>query len=514
MTSEDLSYAAIVVGSGAAGTWAAMDLASRGLDVLLLEAGPLEDEQVAEVAREDWPRRYPVQSTSPGFGPATARYFADDLDNPYFAPADAPFAWLRCRHQSGRMNVWARVAVRFGPGDFTPASDGYGEDWPISYADLEPHYPRVEEELAIRGAHDGLSHYPDGVVDATRSMTALEERFKAAIEARWPSRRVIQARVATARFGALIDKARKTGRLTLRGRSIARSVCVGSTSDRAEGVEFFDARTRSAHVARAPVIVLCASSFESTRLLLASRSKHHSRGLGNSSGMLGRAIMDHSFLWRFKGSIAPSAHAQGEEADGVSILVPRFANMDEGRRSYRRGYQLQGVLRERLSEAEVAFWGQVGKKTRERGLAFFNLIASGEVLPRPENRLTVEESKVDAFGVPIPRIELRYGENERLMADDQRSSVREMLMQVPGLEILEEVEPQPPGLSAHELGGARMGSDPKTSVVDPHQRLWDVPNVFVTDGACFPTSPCQNPTLTIMAITARACAFIDASRRS
>jgi choline dehydrogenase-like flavoprotein len=480
-------FDAIVVGSGACGGWAAKELTERGLRVALLEAGPLLPPEGETLPAEPDPRlRRPIQSRSYVFGEATAHLFVDDVDNPYSQPEGKPFDWIRGRQVGGRLHVWAGMSLRMSDRELEAAGiDGVGEDWPISESDLAPYYDRVERFLRVRWSS---------------RLSPGERALAAAVEHRWPTRRVTAPRIALAPPDAMLKTALGTGRLTLRPDSVVSRVLVsGSRADRVRGVAFVDRSTGIEEEVEGRAVVLCASTIESTRLLLNSATPDHPHGLANSSGLLGRYLMDHTFGVGVDGVAAQRPRSRGRQASH-GAAIPAFRNVTEGGvdflRSYTTRLQVGAPVAGRLDRLH-----SLGR----RSPAPFWMRAFGEVLPRFENRVTVDPDRLDAWGIPIAHVECAYGENERRMAADQAGCLREMA-EAAGFEVERvHAEPATPGSSAHELGTARMGDDPANSVLDPFNRAWDVGNLVVADGSCFVSGGCQNPTLTMMALTVRAC---------
>lgn len=497
-------YDAIVVGAGASGGWAAKELTEAGLAVALLEAGPeLSQGSAAGLARAAGTGHQPIQSRSYAFGERTAHLFVDDGENPYSHPDDSPFNWIRGRQVGGRLHVWAGMSLRMSDYELQAAArDGIGPSWPLSYADLAPYYERVERQLRVCGTAERLPQLPDGAFAEPPRLSRGERELKAAVERRWSTRRVTGARIALAPVDATLAAARRTGRLTLYPDSVATRVIVDGDADTARGVAFVECSTHREREIEGRVVVLCASTIESTRLLLNSATADHPRGLANASGVLGHYLMDHTFGVGVDGIAAQRLASAGRQSDH-GCAIPAFRNVTEHDVGFARSY---GV-RLQVHPPVAGGWGRLRARGR-RSPGRFWLRAFGEVLPRLENRVTVDRSKPDAWGIPTVRIECRYGDNERLMAADQAHCLRE-IAEAAGFDVERtHTEPAPPGSSAHELGTARMGRDPASSVLDPHNRAWDVRNLFVTDGACFPTSGWQNPTLTIMALTVRACDHI------
>jgi choline dehydrogenase-like flavoprotein len=459
----------------------------------------------------------------PAYDARTRRFFVDDRENPYTTPPDKPFNWFRGRQVGGRLNTWARVVVRMSDLEFKGARDGGGGvDWPIGYADLAPCYERVEAFLGVLGSADGIASVPDGVFRGPFEMTAAERAFKQAVETAFPARRVIAARVAIDDEGpvpAPLRAAERTGRLVMRNDAVVSRIVVDEETGRATGVEFVDRIGKTRREVRARAVVLCASTLESVRILLNSAGTRHPNGIGNSSGRLGRGVMDHVLL----GIGGPSAgSARGDSLPGgdtarsggsTGFYIPQVSRAGGQGRQFKRGYAMQGGI--------------------GRGPSWY-LMAHGEMLPRDENRVTLSPNRRDAWGIPAAHIEVAWSDNEMKMIEDASLTLRQVAaaagltvrvppsgglldglafrafkrrLQAPSGAFL-------PGSAIHELGGAAMGDSPATSVVDSWGRCWDAPNVFVTDGACFPAGCSQNVTLTIMALTVRACGRLVSELRT
>ncbi len=496
----DAPFDAIVVGSGATGGWAAKELTEAGLSVALLEAGPSLpfDESLREKNASSELSPLPNQSIQArcyAFNEHTRQLFVDDLENPYSHPEGMPFEWIRSRQVGGRMHLWGRMCLRMSDLDFKAASrDGAGEDWPISYADLAPFYDRVERFLEVCGTPEGLPQLPDGPFEQAPQMSAGERHFKAAVEGHWPERRVTGGRIALAADDATLAAAGRTGRLTLFSDAVVSRVLAGK-GERASGVAYVERESGAERELSGRVVVLCASAIESTRLLLNSAGG----GLANSSGALGHYLMDHTYGIGFDGSLPQRTQGSAKRSSFGCAVAP-FRNVREEGLDFLRSYGVELQIYTPVAGA----LGRLRAGGR-RSQGYFWMRTFGEVLPRFENRVTVDPAKTDAWGIPVAHIACSYGENELKMAADQRRTLREMV-EAAGLQIeREHSELAPPGLSIHEMGSARMGSDPTTSVLDPHNRAWDVPNLYVTDGASFTSGGSQNPTLTMMALTVRAC---------
>jgi choline dehydrogenase-like flavoprotein len=550
-------YDAIVVGSGATGGWAAKVLTEKGMKVLVLEAGRQID-PAKDYRMMTWPYelkyrglmpgsvyapRQPIQSRCYAGNEYSAHLFIDDIDNPYTTPDDKPFWWIRGRQVGGRSLTWGRQSYRLSNYDFKAAGrDGYGEDWPISYEDLEPYYDRVEEFVGISGSYEKLPQLPDSKFLPPMAMTCGERILKRAVESRWDDRKIIIGRAAIltrphqgraachycghcdrgcdthsyfSSVGSTLPAAARTGRLTLRPHSVVREIMVDTRSGKARGVRVVDQLTKREYEFSAKVIVLCASTLESTRILLNSKSRQYPDGLGNSSGVLGHYLMDH---WSSGGAagIVPVLRGMAyDHSDGRAngIYIPRFRNIRDKHPKFIRGYGIQG-------RAAIDYYYDFAKYRPGFGAGFkkfvrenpnevsFWLGAFGEMLPRRENRAIIDPNRVDACGIPVLRIECAHGDNEQAMARDAMETIREIADAAGFRVYYSDNSIVPPGFSIHEVGTARMGNDPKSSFLNRWNQSWDVKNVFVTDGSCYVSQGCQNPTLTMMAITARACSYI------
>jgi len=502
-----------IVGSGATGGWAAKVFTEAGLRVVLLEAGGRTEP--ARSAGRPWALE--LRRMAGVFGhssEANANLIPDPAVEPYVTPREHPFRWVRMRGVGGRTLGWSRVLLRMSDREFKAGrDDGASCDWPISYAELAPYYDEVETCLGLYGNADHIENLPDGVFLPAFGLTPAELRLKSVLEGRWPGRRLIAGRgvlddgkgrggssVATTLAAALA-----TGRVELRTDAFVRSLSVDPASGRVKGVSMVDRRSKTSADVRAQVIALCASTIETTRILLNSRGPHYPGGVGNSSDMLGRGLMDHTATFA-RGVLPTGRRVAGRLPSGGAhgFIVPRFRNVERlDGNGFVRGYGIQGSAQR----------ARFGEPLARLGWATFRMTALGETLPRNENRVTLDPMVCDAFGVPVVRIEYAWTENERRMVADARRTIREMVRAAGGVVLSESKAISVPGQAVHEVGTARMGTDSRSSVVDPFNRCWDAPNVLVLDGAAWPTSGWQNPTLTMMALTVRACRHAIASVR-
>ncbi|MEO7274791.1 MAG: GMC family oxidoreductase [Vicinamibacterales bacterium] len=519
-------YDVVVIGSGCTGGTAAWRLCRAGVRVLLLEAGghvsaekSQPDPALVTTLKRAWramvSRRQHTQSLHPAYWVYHPRLFVDDKRHPYSTPEGRPFAWIRGRQVGGRSLTWAGLALRFSPYEL--------QDWPVSYESLAPYYDDVERVMGICGAPDHLPQLPDGAFRGAKPLTTAESLFGARIASRWPDRRVIAARgvdEATqggwslkTSLGSTLALAQRTGLLEIQDQSIARRLLVDSTG-RVSGVEVVDGRTKVCRVIPARTVVVCASTLESVKLLLNSVSKQHRGGLGNSSGLLGRYIMNK--VSRSVTFVMELDHAAplGPLSASESFVIPRYENLGTTTAGLRGGFGMWGAI-QRLAVPQAL------RKADAPGLVFGLLIGYGECLPYVDNQVTLDRAVTDEWGNPTLRIDVRWRENEELMGERIREDLLAMVATAGG-RIIDSPPPalvRPmvervskagaiPGRYVHEVGGARMGTSSADSVVNPYGQLWDSTNVFVTDGACWPTAGWQNPTLTMMAMTARSCDFL------
>lgn len=546
-----MTYDAIVVGSGISGGWAAKELTEKGLRTIVLEAGRPIDPAVDYVEHVlPWEKRYrgmgdrkqveryqPIQGHTGACDEWSSKFFVNDLDNPYSFPEDKPFYWIRGRQVGGRSIMWGRCVYRWSDLDFTAnAREGYGVDWPIRYKDLAPWWSYVEKFVGIQGRRENLAHLPDGEFQTPWPLNAAEQKARDILLEKFGGERVItNARLAVltedhggrqkchlcghcargcitlsyfSSINSTLPAARKTGRLTLRPFSVVHSVIYDPVKRRATGVRMIDANTKQMFDVNAKVIFLNASAMESTRILLNSATSEFPNGLGNSSGELGHNLMDHIMAGGATGTLpwARDRREIGNRPD--AIYVPRFRNVKTKHPDFLRGYGFEGRA-ERAGwdrGSEMPGFGAEFKKSLVGDLGPWEMSFDGfgEMLPRHENYIELDPHLVDAWGIPALRVNCVYSDNEKKMQADMVVSATEMLEALGATNIRPFKEDNPPGLVIHETGTARMGRDPKTSVLNGHNQMWDVPNVFITDGACMASTANQNPSITYMALTARA----------
>jgi choline dehydrogenase-like flavoprotein len=497
-----VEYDAVIVGSGATGGMAAKCLTDGGANVLVLEAGPElspEFQREREKSPEEFElikTRQPVQSRSLLYNRRNCHLFIDDLDNPYTTDGTTAFNWIRSRQAGGRTPIWSRFALRMSDADLkSPNEDGFHGQWPICYRDLAPYYSKVEALLGVSGTVEGVSSLPDGCFLRRRVpeyLLALRQK----LASRFPDRHLIPSREAAANEignipvsdhsdpGATLTQHNRRN-LTFRTNCVAARIEL-DRPNHAQRVVFIDRQTQRWYDVAGRVIVLCASTIESVRLLLASANRYFPTGLGNATGLLGRYLMDHSG--------GPRVVAVGKVQDAKPFsreraYIPRFCNLSGRNENFIRGYGIQADL-----ETDAH-----GKN------AILTLGVFGEVLPYAENSVELDESTRDMAGLAVPKIRFRYRDNEQNMALHAQAALQEIVDALGFRPMITHDGLLAPGTRAHEVGGARMGSNANESVLNPFNQCWDVANLFVTDGSCFPSAGYKGPTLTMMALTARAC---------
>ena len=549
-----MSFDAIVIGSGMSGGIAAKELCERGLKVLILERGndvdpvkdyndmvmPWEYKNNNQVPEEETARDYAVQSQCYAFNETTKNFWVKDSDHPYSTPDDKPFTWIRGYHVGGRSIMWGRQSYRMSQMDLEAnAKDGHGCDWPIRYDDLAPWYDHVEKFIGVAGTKEGLPQLPDGEFIPGWELNDAEKMFKSSIESKFSGRKVIIGRNANlsvaqphhielgrsdcqnrsicergCSFGAnysslsgALPAARKTGNLTLITDAIVHSIIQDPKTGKATGVRVIDQNTKVGKTYEAKIIFLNASTIPTAQILLGSANDANPNGLANGSDQVGRNLMDHMYALSTVGILpnGPDTYYKGRRPTG--IYIPRYRNVTESADGYVRGYGFQGGAQRtggKPRAGEAGLGAEMKGKAHHLGPWLLYISGFGEMLPNPENRVTLHPTRKDKWGLPIPHIECVMGPNEAMMAKQIIADGKAMVEAAGGMVISQATEPGPPGLGIHEMGTARMGNDPKTSVLNKFNQAHEVPNLFCTDGAAMSSSGCQNPSLTYMALSARA----------
>lgn len=546
-------YDAIVVGSGISGGWAAKELTEKGLKVLMLERGQniehIKDYKNAQKEAWDYPHRdlptqtmkenYPVLKRDYPLNEATYGMWANEKDNPYVEKKR--FDWYRGYHVGGRSLLWGRQSYRLNKADFEAnAKEGIAVDWPIRYDDIAPWYDYVERFAGISGSRDGLDVLPDGQFQPPMPLNIVEKDVAARVKKAFKgARHLIPGRTSNMTeakpeegrvncqyrakcwlgcpFGAYfstqsstLPAAVKTGNLTLRPYSIVKEIVYDKDKKRAVGVEIIDAETNQTYVFKSRLVFVNASALNSAWLLMNSATDVWEGGLGSSSGELGHNVMDHHFR------VGAYAEAQGYEDKyhygrrPTGFYVPRFRNWGGDKRDYLRGFGYQGSASRqgwRRGVAELGVGADLKEALSQPGPWQIGMTAFGEMLPYHDNRIYLDSNIKDKWGLPVLAMDVAIRDNEIKMRKDMQQDAVDML-EAAGMSNVNGFEADyAPGMGIHEMGTARMGRDPKTSVLNAHNQVWDAPNVFVTDGACMTSGSCVNPSLTYMALTARAADF-------
>lgn len=540
------AYDAIVVGSGISGGIAAKELAQKGLKTLILERGrkvehvtdyptaglqPWELENGDQVSAEERLAYQKQMRTGYTIKNSTKHWFVKDTQHPY--QEKKRFDWMRGYHEGGKSIMWGRQCYRFSDLDFEAnAKEGIGIDWPIRYKDIAPWYSYVEKFVGISGQKEGLAQLPDGEFLPPMNLNVVEEHVRDRMKKNFKDRILTIGRVAmltqphngrgscqyrnkcirgcpygayySSNSGAL-PVAYATGNCTLRPYSIVHSLIYDRQKNKVVGVNVIDAETKQSYRYFAPIIFLNAGAVNSTAILMNSKSNQFPNGIGNNYDVLGRYLMDHHFLVGAQGWFPQfdDQYVYGRRGNG--IYIPRFRNVKKNDQDFLRGYGYQG------GAGRAAWWrgGPSFGKTLKDHLSKpetwnMNLMAFGECLPYRSNRMTLDTNKTDEWGLPTVTFDAEFKENERKMQKDMIASAVEILEAAGAKSVRPNTTGSYPGLGIHEMGSARMGKDPKTSVLNKWNQVHDAKNVFVTDGACMTSSACVNPSITYMALTARA----------
>jgi choline dehydrogenase-like flavoprotein len=570
------TYYAIVIGSGAAGGMAAHVLTSHGMKVLMLEAGKKLDVD-KELKSMEWPYDHPRRGEMPpghhalSLNEYTIRqppYAADskftkvysyvqgwsgtdysrnivvdEKEHPY---SGTNYAWVRARCLGGKTNIWGRLALRLSDYDFKGKThDGYGEDWPISYKDVEPYYDRVDRYLGISGVKENLPYLPDSLFQRPTRLASAEMTLRTSLKkmnrvltpyragvttdglkhnkyrSRCFGRGACNRRVGGCDIHAAFDSptgliypAMDTGNLTLRTNSIAREILVDNRTGKARGVSFIDSETGRTYEALAKVVVVAASTLESARLMLLSKSGAHPNGIGNSSNHVGHNFCEHVMGPGVTGLVKERVGKPKTIDDGRpgGFYVPRFRNITDRNPNFIRAYGFEGSAGSQMFPGNAhdtpGFGAGYKKAVRDFAGAYISMGGFGEVLARYENQVDLDPVRKDKWGIPVARFNYKFGDNEKKMCEDMANTAQEMF-ETAGFEIVNvDRKILTEGWSIHELGTARMGADRKTSVLNQFQQSHDVKNLFVVDGSSHVSASCQNPTWTIMALAWRSCDYL------
>ena len=545
-------FDAIVIGSGITGGWAAKELCEKGLKVLVLDRGkaitPEKDFTTALMPpwkiplrglpdRELYEADYPIQSQSYAFDETTRHFFNRDSANPYVYDPQQPFIWTRADVVGGKSLLWNRQVYRFSDLDFEAnLRDGHGNDWPIRYRDIQDWYSYVERFVGVSGEALGLPHLPDSEFQPPMELNHVEKVLRQSLATHYDNRHLTIGRVAiqtearngrgactycfkcergcsfNAAFSSLnatLPAARATGNLTLRGNSVVEAIDYDPATARANAVRVIDAQTGERSRVSAKLIFLCGSTVGSTQILLNSTSETFPDGLGNRSGVLGRYLTEHTTADGAVGVVPGylDKYPYGYRPNG--LYIPRFRNLsadDEGL-DFVRGYNFQGGAMRPGWDLNYKLIPGFGKEFKQAmqgpGPWVMYLVGFGEVLPRYENRVYLHPTLKDRYGIPQVAFDFHNSPNEDALRADLIREAKTML-ELAGAVGVQTFASNQPGRSIHEMGTARMGRDPATSFLNSWNQSHEVPNLFVTDGACMPSASCVNPSLTFMALTARA----------
>ena len=548
-------YDAIVIGSGMSGGWAAKEFCEKGYKTLMIERGRVIEHRKDYVGENKAPwmqpqrtkvdnllikEKYQVQQGCYAFTDATKHFFGNDRDLPYVTPKDKPFMWIRANQLGGKSLLWHRQSYRYGEIDFNVNKlDGYGVDWPIRYEDIAPWYSYVEKHAGISGAKDGLSRIPDSEFLPPFEMNEPEKMLSKNLAKVYPERPLIMGRCAHlseptelhisqgrvkcqtreecqagCSFGgyfstlsSTLPAAAKTGNLHIAANSVVHSLIYDEKTNRVKGVRVIDNEDLSEREYFAKVIFLCASTIGTTQILLNTTSEKYPNGLGNSSGVLGHYLVDHNYNANAEGDVDGFENEYYSGRRPTGLYVPNFYYPNEGERKFKRGYALGGHAF-RKDWHQLQHNDGIGvdfkNKLKHPGAWGFSMYVQAEMLPRYENNISLHPTLKDKWGMPQLVIDCQFSQNEKDMMDDAVIQMTKMMTAMGVKNIKARTKNDPPGRGIHEVGTVRMGRDPKTSFLNAFNQSHDIPNMFITDGSCLSSSPAQNPSLTFMALTARA----------
>ena len=552
MKKDANTYDAIVIGAGMAGGWAAKEFSEQGLKTLLLERGPnvVHIEDYPTTNKQPWEFKHrgrltqqeikenPIISRCYAFREDAKHFFVKDKEHPYGQVK--PFDWIRGYQVGGKSIMWARQVQRWSPYDFEgPARDGYAVDWPIGYEDLADWYTYVERFVGVSGNMDGLDTLPDGAFLKPWESNVVEEYFSQQVKKHYGDRHVIYGRCAHLTeskpifvkqgrglcmsrricqrgcplggyFNAnstLIPWALKTGNMTLKPNSVVHSIIYDEKKQKATGVRVIDAHTKESREYFANVIFVNAATLNTNLILLNSKSKRFPNGLGNDNGLLGKYIAFHNYRATIKAEFEGFPQYTTEGAKPTSHYVPRFRNVYKQETDFLRGYAAgfgAGPIRETNREGYGDALLNNLLETKETGLWRVNSHMMGETIPKKSNHVFLDNNIKDQWGIPQLNIDVDYDDNDEKMILDFFEQFSEMYLKAGFINIKTNDNKRRPGNDIHEMGGVRMGKDPKTSLLNKWNQMHHCKNVFVTDGGCMTSTSTQNPSLTFMAISARA----------
>ncbi|MBK8649205.1 MAG: GMC family oxidoreductase [Gemmatimonadetes bacterium] len=550
MPQPNTSYDAIVIGSGISGGWAAKELCEKGLKTLVLERGRnvehLKDYPTALLAPWELPHKgatpralldaNPLISKAAGYGEDTAHFFVKDADHPY--EQEKPFDWIRGYQVGGKSLTWGRACQRWSPHEFVaPERLGYGMNWPIGYDDVADWYTHVERFVGVCGAADGLEAMPDGDFLPPFDFNCAELHLRVALRRRYRDRHVVQGRWAQlsepreihlqqgrgtcqarnlcmrgcpyggyfSSVSSTLPWAQKTGNLTIRPDSVVHSILYDEAKGKASGVRVIDAHTQAITEYRARIIFVNASALNSTLILLNSTSRRFPNGLGNDAGVLGRYVAFHNYRASAHGTLDGLEDRYFYGRNPTECILVNFRNLGKQDADFVGGYTtFTGGYRTRGVDAATRLGGTYKDAQAQPGPWGLYMYMQGETVPKYDNHVRLHDTLKDPFGIPRLVTSVGYDDNDEAMIRDWLTQANEMLAAAGCRDVESRDNRQAPGLDIHEMGGCRMGRDPKTSMLNAWNQLHAVPNVFVTDGACMTSTGNQSPSILYMALTARA----------
>lgn len=552
----ETNFDAIVIGSGISGGWAAKELCEKGLKTLVLERGrqvehnkdypttnlhPWEMEHRGSMSKAFLDKN-PLISKAAGFGEDTAHFFIKDEDHPYIQ--ERPFDWIRGYQVGGKSLTWGRACQRWSDNEFSsPAKNNYGIEWPISYTDIAGWYSYVEKFIGVCGNKDGLEAMPDGEYLPPFELSCVEQHMQNVLKEKFPDRHLVQGRWAhlskpkdihleqgrgqcMARnlcmrgcpFGGYFSSvsstlpwAEKTGNLAIRPHSVVHSIIYDEKTKKATGVKVIDAQTKEVFLFNARIIFVNASTLNSNLILLNSKSERFPNGLGNDNGLMGKFICFHNYRGFVGGDIEGFQDKTEIGKNPTECIIANYRNLGKKEMDFFGGYTIfAGAHRHRksgLPKEQMQLGADFKHALSEPGKWNIYMYMQGETVPIESNRVYLSDTKTDNWGIPLLVTDLGYTENDDKMVADFLTEGKRMLEEMGCKEVFSKDSKQAPGLDIHEMGGVRMGKDPKTSLLNEHNQLHSCPNVFVTDGACMASTGNQSPSILYMALTARAATY-------